>query len=153
MEHGRETGGDDPGLTPHGRTDADDRARISARSRAAAEGRAVLAAAGIDVVSAAEESDARSGRMELRLPGDGPRGGGSSLQNLTRGTGTIEADYLNGEVTLLGRLHGVPTPVVDVLLRTADAFARDRRRAGSMTLAELTALVDVEVKMAHSVGA
>ena len=28
-----------------------------------------------------------------------------------RGDGSIEADYLNGEIVLLGRLHGVPTPV------------------------------------------
>ena len=39
------------------------------------------------------------------------RGGGSSWQSLARGTGTIETDYLNGEIVLLGRLHGVPTPV------------------------------------------
>ena len=27
------------------------------------------------------------------------------------GSGSIETDYLNGEIVLLGRLHGVPTPV------------------------------------------
>src|SRR5689334_5987853 len=35
----------------------------------------------------------------------------SSWQSLQRGTGRIEVDYLNGEIVLLGRLHGVPTPV------------------------------------------
>ena len=30
-----------------------------------------------------------------------------SWQSLARGTGSIEADYLNGEIVLLGRLHGV----------------------------------------------
>ncbi|MFD4562753.1 hypothetical protein ACFWP5_52095, partial [Streptomyces sp. NPDC058469] len=33
-----------------------------------------------------------------------PRGGGSSWQSLNRGTGTIEADYLNGEIARLGAL-------------------------------------------------
>jgi lysophospholipase L1-like esterase len=30
---------------------------------------------------------------------------------LARATGSIETDYLNGEIAMLGRLHGVPTPV------------------------------------------
>ena len=28
-------------------------------------------------------------------------------------TGAVETDYLNGEIVLLGRLHGVATPVND----------------------------------------
>jgi 2-dehydropantoate 2-reductase len=36
------------------------------------------------------------------------RGGGSTWQ-AWRGAG-VETDYLNGEIALLGRLHGVPTP-------------------------------------------
>ncbi|MEV2242959.1 2-dehydropantoate 2-reductase N-terminal domain-containing protein [Streptomyces sp. NPDC049970] len=112
--------------------------------RASEEGRAVLAAAGIEAAGAAEQAAARGDRIRFD-PFDGSaRGGGSSWQSLTRGTGTIEADYLNGEIALLGRLHGVPTPVNDVLRRTADAFARERRAAGSMTVAELVALVDAE---------
>ena len=38
------------------------------------------------------------------------RAGGSSTQSLARGTGSIETDWLNGEIVLLGRLHGVPVP-------------------------------------------
>ena len=38
------------------------------------------------------------------------RTGGSSTQSLARGTGSIETDWLNGEIVLLGRLHGVPMP-------------------------------------------
>ncbi|MFE2092295.1 ketopantoate reductase family protein [Streptomyces sp. NPDC059460] len=110
--------------------------------RALAEGRAVLAAAGIDAVGQEEQAKARGGRIRFE-PFDGsPRDGGSSWQSLSRGTGTIEADYLNGEIALLGRLHGVPTPVNDVLQRTANTFARERREPGSMSVAELTALVD-----------
>ena len=54
------------------------------------------------------------------------RGGGSSWQSLVRGTGSIEADYLNGEMCLLGRLHGVPTPVNELLQRRANAAAAAR---------------------------
>ncbi|MFH8515407.1 ketopantoate reductase family protein [Streptomyces gelaticus] len=114
--------------------------------RAFAEGTAVLAAAGIDPAGREEQAAARAGRIRFE-PFDGsPRGGGSSWQSLSRGTGTIEADFLNGEIVLLGRLHGIPTPVNEVLRRTANAFARERREAGSMSVAELVALVDAEAR-------
>ncbi|MEV0786421.1 2-dehydropantoate 2-reductase N-terminal domain-containing protein [Streptomyces sp. NPDC050423] len=113
--------------------------------RALAEGRTVLRAAGVDAVGRTEQAEARGGRLRFE-PFDGsPRGGGSSWQSLSRGTGTIEADYLNGEIVLLGRLHGVPTPVNDVLRRIANSCARERREPGSMSVAELTALVDAAV--------
>ena len=48
------------------------------------------------------------------------RPGASSWQSLARGTGSIEADYLNGEIVLLGRLHGVATPVNAALQRLAN---------------------------------
>lgn len=71
--------------------------------RAKAEGRAVLAAAGIEAVGGEEQDAARGGKIRFD-PFDGSgRSGGSSWQSLSRGTGTIEADYLNGEIVLLGQ--------------------------------------------------
>ncbi|WP_327326718.1 ketopantoate reductase family protein [Streptomyces sp. NBC_01210] len=113
--------------------------------RATAEARAVLAAAGIEVVSETEQKEFRSDKIRFDPLDGSKRGGGSSWQSLNRGTGTIEADYLNGEIALVGRIHGVPTPVNDALQRVANGFAREGRAAGSMSLAELTALVDAEV--------
>ena len=49
---------------------------------------------------------------------------GSTFQSLSRGTST-EADLLNGEIVLLGRLHGVPTPVNALLQQTCRVLARD----------------------------
>lgn len=112
--------------------------------RARAEGRSVFAAAGIEAAGSAEQEAARGGRIRFDPLDGSERGGGSSWQSLSRGTGTIEADHLNGEIVLLGRLHGVPTPVNEVLRRTANTFARERRAPGSMTVAELTALADAE---------
>ncbi|MFE9681180.1 ketopantoate reductase family protein [Streptomyces sp. NPDC006285] len=122
-----------------GVTDTEEAAALTARVRA--EGEAVLAAAGIPYVSVEEQKEARAGKMRL-VPLDGTpvRGGGSSWQSLDRGTGTIEADYLNGEIALLGRLHGVPTPLNDLLQRLAGDFARARRAAGSMPVSELVRL-------------
>ena len=55
------------------------------------------------------------------------------------GPGRIEADALNGEVVLLGRLHGVPTPVNELLQRTANHLARVGAPPASMTPEELAA--------------
>ncbi|WP_432170340.1 ketopantoate reductase family protein [Streptomyces sp. 1222.5] len=111
-------------------------------ARVRAEGEAVLDAAGIAHASAEEQRAARGDRVTL-VPLDGAvRGGGSSWQSLVRGTGSIEADYLNGEIVLLGRLHGVPTPLNELLQRIAGEFARERRAAGSLPVAELAALAD-----------
>ncbi|MPY48694.1 ketopantoate reductase family protein [Streptomyces acidicola] len=113
--------------------------------RVRAEGADVLDAAGIAYSSAEEQREARGDKITL-VPLDGsPRAGGSSWQSLTRGTGTIEADYLNGEIVLLGRLHDVPTPLNDLLQRLANTFARERREAGSMPVAELVRLADEAV--------
>ncbi|GJF27505.1 2-dehydropantoate 2-reductase [Kitasatospora sp. NE20-6] len=116
--------------------------RESVAARAAAEGAAVLAAAGIVPAGDEEQRAVRGDRVTPR-PIDGEtRGGGSSWQSLARGAGDIEADHLNGEIVLLGRLHGVPTPVNEALQRLAGAFAREGRAPGSLpdaALAELAA--------------
>ncbi|PWI14652.1 2-dehydropantoate 2-reductase [Streptomyces sp. Act143] len=125
-----------------------DAERLAARVRA--EGVAVLDAAGIAYVGAEEQRAARGDKVTL-VPLDGvPRGGGSSWQSLHRGTGTIEADYLNGEIALLGRLHGVPTPLNDLLQRLANAFARERRAPGSMPVGELVRLAEEEMDHSNS---
>ena len=56
--------------------------------------------------------------------------GGSSWQSLARGTGSIEAEFLNGEIVLLGALHGVPTPVNALLQRLAIRAAAEGAGAG-----------------------
>ncbi|WP_066373770.1 ketopantoate reductase family protein [Herbidospora mongoliensis] len=109
--------------------------------RARDEGVAVLAAAGIDVTTPHEERERRGDLVEHGEIEGVPRPGGSSWQSLAKGSGTIEADYLNGEVVLLGRLHGVATPVNAMLQREANQAARERRAPGSVGVAALTELV------------
>jgi 2-dehydropantoate 2-reductase len=110
--------------------------------RAKAEGEACLAAAGLDVATVEEDLARRGDLLRLR-PVDGRRReGGSSWQSLQRG-GSIEADLLNGEIVLLGRLHGVPTPVNEVLQETANRMAREGAAPGSLPIAELERAVEV----------
>jgi 2-dehydropantoate 2-reductase len=73
----------------------------------------------------------------LRQVAGQQRGGGSSWQSLTRGGVGIETPYLNGEIVLLGRLHGVPIPVNEALTNIALRAARRRARPGSFTAAEI----------------
>jgi 2-dehydropantoate 2-reductase len=65
------------------------------------------------------------------------RAGGSSWQSIARGAGSIETDYLNGEIALLGRLHGVPTPVNAAMQRLAARMVRERIPAGSIGLDDI----------------
>ena len=82
-----------------------------------AEGDAVLAAAGIVAVTA-EADDERRGDL-LRQRSDSARFPGNSLaQSIARGLDT-EIHYRVGELVLLGRLHGVPTPACERVLSAA----------------------------------
>jgi 2-dehydropantoate 2-reductase len=103
-----------------------------------AEAEAVFAAAGLDPVTEQEDDVRRADHLQLRPIGDRQRAGGSTSQSLARGSG-IETDFLNGEIALLGRLHGVPTPanarIQALMARAAAAGARP----GSMSAADLLA--------------
>ena len=81
--------------------------------RVRAEGEAVLAEAGIPVVSAEADDERRGHVLRVRT---GITGGNSLRQSLTRGMGS-EVDYRAGEVVLLGRRHGVPTPANELIQR------------------------------------
>jgi 2-dehydropantoate 2-reductase len=105
----------------------------------AAEGAAALDAAGIGYVSAAELNQAHGQQVESgEVPGT-PHTGGSSWQSLTRGTGSIEADFLNGEIVLLGREHGVAAPVNEALQRLANQAAARRAAPGGATPEDILA--------------
>jgi 2-dehydropantoate 2-reductase len=103
------------------------------------EANRVLAAAGIAVASDDEDRARRGDKLQQRPIAGNTRGGGSSWQSLARGSGSIETDYLNGEIVLLGRLHGIATPANALLQRTANALARERRAPGSISASELLA--------------
>ncbi|MPZ63145.1 MAG: ketopantoate reductase family protein [Propionibacteriales bacterium] len=107
-----------------------------------AEGEAVLRAAGIEYASTDEDRERRGSLLDLRPVGGVRRSGGSSWQSLTRGTGAIETDYLNGEIVLLGRLYGVPTPANALLQRLAGDLARTGSRPGTIPADDVLARLD-----------
>jgi 2-dehydropantoate 2-reductase len=104
-----------------------------------AEGRACLAAAGVTVASGDEQRARIGDLLNIQPVGGRSRPGGSSWQSLARQLGTIEADWLNGEIVLLGRLHGVETPLNALLQRTANLMAARGQPPGGMPVEELLA--------------
>lgn len=124
---------------PDAALDDDDPAAAELRERADAEGTAVLDAAGIGYATSAEVREARGDQVDFGSVPGFTRGGGSSWQSLTRGTGSIEADFLNGEIVLLGREHGIATPVNEALQRLANQAAAERRPPGSLSPADILA--------------
>lgn len=106
--------------------------------RAWAEGEAVLEMAGIDVASRQEDAERRARKLQLS-PVDGRAHHGSSWQSLARGAGSMETDYLNGEIALLGRLHGVATPTNTLLQsegRAAIAKSQEPRTLNAASFLE-----------------
>jgi len=81
-----------------------------------AEAEAVFAAAGIAAVSDEEDRERRGDLLRGRPDVDGPNSLGQSIQ---RGTSGLEVDFRGGEIVLLGRLHGVPTPANERVQRAA----------------------------------
>lgn len=109
--------------------------------RVMAEGRAVLSAAGIAFGDVGPGDERRKRLVQMQPVPGAERVGSSSAQSLRRGTGSIETDYLNGEIVLLGRLHGIPTPLNAKLVVLGAQLIAERRAAGSVPLADLAALL------------
>jgi 2-dehydropantoate 2-reductase len=109
---------------------------------AIAEGETCLEAAGVDVASGEEDRKRRGDLLKLEPIGKLTWKPSSSWQSLARHTGTIEVDELNGEIVLLGRLHGIATPVNELLQHTAHRLARERAEPGSLTERDLLGELD-----------
>jgi 2-dehydropantoate 2-reductase len=108
-----------------------------------AEARTVLTAARIAVVDDETEAAARAEGFTVEpVPGlEDARLGGSTWQSLSRGTGSVETDYLNGEIVRIAHEHGLTAPVNALLARLARTATRDHRGPGSVSAAELVEAV------------
>lgn len=106
-------------------------------SAARREARACYEAAGIDFASGEEDRERRAGKIAVGEIDGAGRGGGSTWQSLARSTGRIETDFLNGEIVLLGRLNGVPTPVNERLAALGHELVAAAAAPGSIDPDEL----------------
>jgi 2-dehydropantoate 2-reductase len=111
------------------------------RDRTRDEAVACFRAAGIAYDLPAGEN-ARNGQIVAHAVDGITYEGNSTWQSLARGAAGIEADALNGEIVLLGRLYGIPVPVNAALQQIAHRLVRERIPAGSIPLDRLEREVD-----------
>ena len=118
-------------------------ATLELRTSLEAEAEAVYAAAGIDYASMDESAAAG------RAPGfewgeiEGHDAFASSVwQGVQRGNRSVETDYVNGEIVLLGALHGVPTPYNRAVQQAANQCVRLGVPPGSIGVDELIRSVE-----------
>ena len=116
----------------------DDEAKALAAA-ARAEGEDCLRAAEIPFTSREEDLERRADLLGGPPIAGRRRSGGSTWQSLARGAGSLEVDYLNGEIALLGRLHGVPTPVNTMLQQAAQEAVSAGTGPSAMSAKELAA--------------
>ncbi len=115
--------------------------------RAREEGRKVLRATEIQF----EVQDVADVRWRWERWGVGeiaghPRGGGSTWQSIVRGAARVETDYLNGEIVLLGRLVGLPTPVNELLQELGRETVRDLHAPGWLSTEDVLARLPASVR-------
>ena len=112
---------------------------LDVASAARREARTCYEAAGIDVASGEEDRERRGDKIGIGEIDGAVRGGGSTWQSLARSTGRIETDFLNGEIVLLGRLHGVATPVNEQLAALGHELLATGAAPGSIDPDDLAA--------------
>ncbi|MGI8554299.1 MAG: ketopantoate reductase family protein [Dehalococcoidia bacterium] len=108
------------------------------------EGLDCFQAAGVACASEEEYTEQVQRLFHTEPVGGQKRSGSSTWQSLIRGHTTVETDYLNGEIVLLGRLHGIQTPYNSVLRRESTRVAGEAKGPGTLSLADLQAKVEAE---------
>ncbi|WP_238369989.1 ketopantoate reductase family protein [Heliomarina baculiformis] len=108
-----------------------------------AEGERVLTAAGISWMDVGGNDPRRKGTLKIEdVPGI-DRVGSSTTQSLARGAGSVETDFLNGEIAMLGRMYGVPTPLNDWFCQLASRMVRDGIAPGSLDASAVLTELDL----------
>ncbi|PMB98171.1 ketopantoate reductase family protein [Brevibacterium luteolum] len=97
-----------------------------------AEAKAVYAAAGIDHVGSSPKAFDIEDRIELGEVAGVEEFASSSWQSLARGTGSIETDYLGGEIVRIGNTLGVPVGKNAFVMRWCRALAAGDDLAGQI---------------------
>jgi 2-dehydropantoate 2-reductase len=104
------------------------------------EGRRVLDAAGIryrQIGEMKQQMRDRMATMQFDIPIGDTFLGGSTWQSLAKGAATLETDYFNGEINLLGRMHGMATPANLFLQQLATRMLHERSQPGMRSTADL----------------
>lgn len=108
------------------------------------EGEEVLADAGIEFVSFEVSKASRADGPNVRpVPGAENVISNSAWQSLARNSGSIETDFLNGEIVRIAHQNGRSAPINTALARLAREAAHTGRRPGEYTVEQLGKLLGV----------
>ena len=105
------------------------------------EARAALSAAGYTFAEPSNELEYNPALAAISVGGSFVPGQFSTWQSFARGASS-EVDYLNGEIVLLGRLHGVPTPLNAAIQKLLGHAAAAKEPPGVRTAGEIFELAD-----------
>lgn len=109
------------------------------------EGENVLRRAGIEFISFEVSTATRAdGPMIRPVPGSNTGPSNSTWQSLSRQTGNVETDFLNGEIVRLAHQHGIEAPLNTALARAARATALSGQGPGRYSAEQLAQLVGVD---------
>jgi 2-dehydropantoate 2-reductase len=108
-----------------------------ARNLLRAEALAVYAAAGLEPADYEREATVDVSGLAPQAVADYDPRRTSTWQSIARGADSVETDFLNGEIVLLGRLHGVATPLNARLQALVSSAAAGPDPLGRHTLADL----------------
>lgn len=109
-------------------------------ARVQAEAERVLRAAGHDWDDVGMDDPRRKDLMQMGEIAGVTRFGGSTSQSLLRGAGSVETDYLNGEIVRLARLYRVEAPLNTFLTDLMALIANEGHLPGAVTLEGLERL-------------
>ena len=108
------------------------------------EGEKVLRHAGIEFVSFETSTAARADGPTIRpVPGWNAGPSNSTWQSLSRNTGNVETDFLNGEIVRLAHRHGITAPLNAALARAARAVVQNGIGPSRYSAAQLAELLGI----------
>jgi 2-dehydropantoate 2-reductase len=105
------------------------------------EGKEILAEAGVRWIPTVEPSDQGTKPVQRTSNGSLDTPLGSTWQSLFRRQGTVETEFLNGEIVRVAERLGKRAPINETLMRIADEMAANRELPGKYTPAELIQLL------------
>jgi 2-dehydropantoate 2-reductase len=108
------------------------------------EGEDVLRRGGIEFVSFETSTAARVNGPTIRpIPGWNAGPSNSTWQSLSRNTGNVETDFLNGGIVRLAHRHGITAPLNAALARAARAAVRNGLGPSHHSAAQLAELLGI----------
>jgi 2-dehydropantoate 2-reductase len=108
------------------------------------EGKEILAQAGIRWIPAKEAAPRPPTNITPPPDYNFGRPLGSTWQSLVRNQGTVETEFLNGEIVRLAAERGIPAPVNQALLRITLEMAANHEKPGKYTPAELIKILKLD---------